>query len=135
MSTCPPPGFRARLYSFNHPGKKIKANRGQNQGRASGINTLSSKVYTRGVFHAQKIYTWTHKTAKVGNVTGVVPLQTKTQASTTTCSIDALARPAPGAMKAETERLFQPSWGTNAPFDVSNRCGTRQATFRGLTTT
>ena len=81
-SICPSPGFRARMYNFNHPNrKKIKANRGQNQGRASGINTLSSShVFNRSRFHAPKLYTWTHKTAKVGNVTGVVPLQLKSRA-------------------------------------------------------
>lgn len=75
----PAAGFRARLYSYNHPNKKIQANRGQNKGRASGINTLSSKVFTRGAFHAQKNYTWTHKTAKVGDVKGILPLQSRTQ--------------------------------------------------------
>ena len=72
----PPTGFRTRLYAFNHPGKKVGTSRGQNKGRASGINTLSSKVYTRGVFHSTKIYTWTHKPPKVGIVTGVVPVKT-----------------------------------------------------------
>ena len=75
----PGPGFRTRLYAFNHPNKKVQANRGQNKGRASGINTLASGVFTRGAFHAQKIYKWTHKTAKVGDVTGVLPLQSRTQ--------------------------------------------------------
>ncbi len=76
----PGPGFRARLYSYNHPNRKIQANRGQNKGRASGINTLSSHVYSRGKFHAQKTYTWTHDAAKVGDVTGgVLPLQSRTQ--------------------------------------------------------
>jgi hypothetical protein len=70
----PTVGFRARLYSFNHPNKKIAANRGQNEGRASGINTLSSKVFTRDLFHAPKTYVIKHKTAKVGNVSGVVPI-------------------------------------------------------------
>ena len=60
----PGPGFRTRLYAFNHPNRKIQANRGQNKGRASGINTLSSKVFTRGAFHAQRTYTWTHKTGE-----------------------------------------------------------------------
>jgi hypothetical protein len=71
----PTPAFRARLYAYNHPNRKLKVNRGQNTGRASGINTLSSKVFTRSQFHAQKVYNWTHKTAKVGNVSGVLPLQ------------------------------------------------------------
>ena len=75
----PPVGFRTRLYSFNHPNRKIQANRGQNQGRASGINTLSSKVYSRDVFHPTKIYTFTHKTAKIGNTTGVLPLQARVE--------------------------------------------------------
>jgi hypothetical protein len=73
----PTPGFRARMYLYNHPHAKIKANRGQNQGRASGINTLSNHVFSRGTFHAQKTYTWTHKTAKIGNVSGVIPIQLK----------------------------------------------------------
>ena len=73
----PPTGFRARLYAFNHPGKKVGISRGQNQGRASGINTLASGVFSRGVFHAKKIYTFTHKAPKVGNVTGVVPIQAR----------------------------------------------------------
>jgi hypothetical protein len=76
----PTPGFRARMYLFNHPNKKIKANRGQNTGRASGINTLSAHVFSRSRFHAQKNYAWTHKTAKVGNVSGVVPLQLRKEA-------------------------------------------------------
>ncbi len=75
----PAPGFRARLYSFNHPNKKIRANNGQNTGRASGINTLGSHVFSRGRFHASQAYTWTHHTAKVGTVTGVVPIQLKKQ--------------------------------------------------------
>jgi FG-GAP repeat len=76
----PAPGFRTRLYAFNHPNRKIKTNRGQNQGRASGINTLSSHVFSRGAFHAQKNYAWTHKAAKVGDVTGgVIPIQSRRQ--------------------------------------------------------
>jgi hypothetical protein len=75
----PPTGFRARLYSANHPGKKVGTNRGQNTGRASGINTLSSTVYNRGVFHPQRIFTIKHKTAKIGIVSGVVPIQDKVQ--------------------------------------------------------
>jgi hypothetical protein len=73
----PTPGFRTRLYLFNHPNRKLKANRGQNTGRASGINTLSSHVYSRSLFHAQKTYTWTRKTATIGNTSGVLPIQSK----------------------------------------------------------
>ena len=75
----PPPGFRARLYSFNHPNRKIQVNRGQTTGRASGIHTLSSKVFTRGVFHPTKIYTINHKTAKIGDTTGVLPLKARVE--------------------------------------------------------
>jgi hypothetical protein len=75
----PTVGFRTRMYAYNHPNKKIAANRGQNKGRASGINTLSSRVFDRGTFHATKTYAWTHKTAKVGNVSGVVPISQKTE--------------------------------------------------------
>ncbi len=60
----PPQGFRQRIYSFNHPGKKVGpflTSRGQNKGRASGINTLSSKVFNRSRFHATKNYNYTHK--------------------------------------------------------------------------
>jgi hypothetical protein len=72
-------GFRARIYAFNHPRAKIKANNGQNQGQASGINTLSNHVFNRSVFHAQKVFSWEHKTAKIGIVSGVVPTQSKRQ--------------------------------------------------------
>jgi hypothetical protein len=75
----PPTGFRARLYAFNHPGKKVGTNRGQNTGRASGINTLSSKVFNRSVFHPQRVVTIKHKTAKIGIVSGVVPIQEKVE--------------------------------------------------------
>jgi hypothetical protein len=75
----PPAGFRARLFSANHPGKKVGTSRGQNQGRASGINTLASGVFSRGVFHPQRIVTIKHKTAKIGIVSGVVPIQEKTE--------------------------------------------------------
>jgi FG-GAP repeat len=77
-----PQGFRQRIYSFNHPGKTsgpYLINRGQNKGRASGINTLSSKVYNRSRFHAQKDYAWTHKAPKVGILKGVVPIQSARQ--------------------------------------------------------
>ena len=63
----PPPGFRARLYSFNHPGKKIRGQPRPEQGPGQRHqHPLAARVFTRGVFHAQKIYTYTHKTAKVG---------------------------------------------------------------------
>jgi hypothetical protein len=71
----PTPGFRARLFLANHPNRKIKLNRGQNTGRASGINTLSSHVFNRSLFHAQKTYSYVHKTATIGNTSGVIPLQ------------------------------------------------------------
>ena len=74
----PPQGFRQRIYSFNHPGKTsgpFLTNRGQNRGRASGINTLSSKVYDRSRFHAQRNYNYTHKGPKVGLLKGVLPIQ------------------------------------------------------------
>ncbi len=73
-------GFRARIYAFNHPRAKIKANNGQNRDSvASGINTLSSRVFDRSVFHAQKVFSWEHKTSKIGIVSGVVPTQSKRQ--------------------------------------------------------
>jgi hypothetical protein len=78
----PPQGFRQRIYTFNHPGKNVGPfliSRGQNNGEASGINTLSSRVFNRSRFHAQRNYTWTHKPPKVGLIRGVVPIQLKTQ--------------------------------------------------------
>jgi len=78
----PPQGFRQRIYSFNHPGKHVGSyliDRGQNKGRAGGINQLSSTVYDRSRFHAQKTYNWTHKAPKSGIVSGVIPVQTKRQ--------------------------------------------------------
>jgi hypothetical protein len=75
----PSPGFRARLYLYNHPHATIKANRGQNTSFADGINTLSSRVYNRSRFHAQKLYTWTHGRHKIGIVSGVVPTQLNTE--------------------------------------------------------
>jgi hypothetical protein len=75
----PPTGFRARLYAFDHPGKKVGTSRGQNQGRASGINTLASGVFSRGVFHPQRIFTIKHKTAKIGIVSGVVPIKERVE--------------------------------------------------------
>ena len=74
----PPDGFRQRIYSFNHPGKRVGptlVSRGQNKGRASGINTLSSKVFNRSRFHAQKTYGWTPKAPKLGIVSGIIPVQ------------------------------------------------------------
>jgi hypothetical protein len=92
----PPQGFRQRIYSYNHPGKTVGpflTNRGQNEGRASGINilsseifgwndgrasginTLSSKVFNRSRFHAQRNYNYTHKGAKLGLIKGVIPTQ------------------------------------------------------------
>jgi hypothetical protein len=75
----PAAGFRTRIYAFNHPRAKIKQNNGQNKGRASGINTLSSHVFDRGQFHAQKTYSWVHHTSTIGIVSGVVPVQSKRQ--------------------------------------------------------
>ena len=76
----PGPGFRARLYEANHPNAKIQASRGQRLAKGRGTrSTLSAKVFDRGRFHAQKVYTFTHKTAKIGNVTGVLPLQARTE--------------------------------------------------------
>ncbi len=49
--------------------------RGQNKGRASGINTLSSHVFNRSRFHPQKVYAWTHKAPKAGIVNGIIPIQ------------------------------------------------------------
>ncbi len=77
----PPQGFRQRIYTFNHPGKTVGpflTSRGQNKGRASGINTLSSKVFNRSRFHATKNYNFTHKPPKVGLLRGVIPVQAKT---------------------------------------------------------
>ncbi len=80
----PPPGFRQRIYSFNHPGKTLRGapgptNRGQNKGRALGVFTLSSTVFNRSRFHAQKTYTWTHKPPKLGVLNRVIPTQTRVQ--------------------------------------------------------
>ncbi len=77
----PPQGFRQRIYSYNHPGKTLGSlNRGQTHTRATGVYTLPSRVFNRSRFHAQKVYTWTHKPPKSGGVlTGVIPTQVKTQ--------------------------------------------------------
>jgi len=79
----PTPGFRARIYLFNHPGAKINANRGQTSGQSGtfgggksrAVETLSNHVFNRSRFHAQKTYTWTHPKNKVGIISGVVPTQ------------------------------------------------------------
>ena len=34
-------------------------------------------MFDRSLFHAQKTYSWEHKTAKIGIVSGVVPTQSK----------------------------------------------------------
>jgi hypothetical protein len=76
----PGPGFRARIYLYNHPYRKIKANRGQNEGWDSdGINTLGPHVFNRSSFHAQKLYTWTHNNHKLGAISGIVPTRFNTQ--------------------------------------------------------
>jgi hypothetical protein len=68
------------LYEANHPNAKIQASRGQKLTKGRGtVSTLSSKIFNRGAFHPQRTYTWTHKTGKVGDVTGVLPLQSRTQ--------------------------------------------------------
>jgi hypothetical protein len=74
----PPQGFRQRIYAFNHPGKTVGPfliNRGQNNGRATGINTLSHTVYNRSRFRPQRNYNFTHKGPKVGLIKGVIPTQ------------------------------------------------------------
>jgi hypothetical protein len=48
---------------------------GWNDGRASGINTLSRRVFNRSRFHAQRNYDYTHKGAKLGLIKGVIPTQ------------------------------------------------------------
>jgi len=76
------PGFRDRNYSFNHPGKHLNVDfqsRGQPIGRVGGFNQLRKSVFTRGRFHPQKLYTWKHKPAKYGSLTGVVPVQDSVQ--------------------------------------------------------
>jgi hypothetical protein len=76
----PPQGFRQRIYSFNHPGKvsgPYLTNRGQNTGRASGVSTLSAKVYDRSRFHPQKNYSWTVKFPRSAVVNGIIPTQSK----------------------------------------------------------
>ncbi len=76
------PGFRDRSYAFNHPGKHLNVDfqsRGQPKGRIGGFNQLSSKVFDRGKFHPQKLYTWTHNPPKYGALSGVVPVQTRVQ--------------------------------------------------------
>jgi len=77
----PSPGFAQRNYSYYHPGKNLGpryTSRGQNKGSADGIHTLSSKVFDRSHFHAQKVYIWTHKAPKAKILKGVVPVQSKT---------------------------------------------------------
>jgi hypothetical protein len=75
----PTPGFRARIYLFNHPHGVINFDRGQNTGEADGINTLSRRVYDRSRFHAQQLFTWTHGRHKLGIISGVVPTRFNTQ--------------------------------------------------------
>ncbi len=78
----PPPGFRQRMYMFNHPGKhlpNIQYNRGQPRGRIGGFNQLPSHVFDRSRFHPQRYYTWTHRSHNTGFLTGIVPIQTRTQ--------------------------------------------------------
>jgi len=78
----PPPGFRDRNYIFNHPGKHLTVNfvsRGQPIGRIGGFNQLHSRVFDRGRFHPQKLYTWQHKPPKYGALSGVVPIQDRIQ--------------------------------------------------------
>jgi hypothetical protein len=78
----PPNGFRQRIYAFNHPGKLVGPNllnRGQSRSRASGIHTLSYKVFDRARFHPQRNYKWTHTPPKAAIVNGVIPIQAKRQ--------------------------------------------------------
>jgi hypothetical protein len=78
----PPDGFRQRIYTFNHPGKKVGPaflNRGQSRFIAEGIHTLSYKVFDRGRFHPQRNFAWTHKPPRAALVNGVIPVQTKRQ--------------------------------------------------------
>jgi FG-GAP repeat len=81
----PAPGFAQRNYSYYHPGKTLGPqyiSRGQNtrpDGGTRGITTLSSRVFDRSRFHAQKTYTYTHKAPKAKLLKGVVPVQSRTE--------------------------------------------------------
>jgi hypothetical protein len=81
----PAPGFAQRNYSYYHPGKTLGpryTSRGQDtrpDGGTRGIDTLSSRVFDRSQFHAQKVYSWTHKAPKAKLLKGVVPVQSKTE--------------------------------------------------------
>jgi hypothetical protein len=80
----PPPGFRQRIYSYNHPGKHLPfgiTNRGQptHLGNVDEFQTLTNHVFDRGRFHPQRIYKWAHHVNKFGVLNLVVPVQTKHQ--------------------------------------------------------
>jgi hypothetical protein len=77
----PGPGFRTRLYEFNHPNKKVQAQRGQKLLKGRGtVSTLGPSVFDRGAFHPQRVYVINHKAKKVGDVTGgVLPIQSRTE--------------------------------------------------------
>ena len=88
----PPPGFRARLYSFNHPGKKVEDQPRPETGRASGINTLSSQVFNRSLFHAQEDLHLHPQDRQDRHRDGRLAAPGEGRdASTTTCFIDDLA--------------------------------------------
>jgi len=75
----PPQGFAQRNYSYSHPGKKLGprfAGRGQSTRVVPhGVDTLNHTVFDRSTFHAQKVYSWTHKAPKAAVLKGVVPVQ------------------------------------------------------------
>ena len=74
-----PDGFKQRFYAYYHPGSSI-VNRGQNRSRnnngGSGRWTLGRKVFTRGRFHQDSSYQWTHTVNEGTHTTRrVVPVQ------------------------------------------------------------
>jgi hypothetical protein len=75
-----PAGFRQRNYAYKHPGKHIGNSRGQTSPTAHVTNTLSSHVFDRSRFHAQKIYVWKPKVPKTKSkiLNTIVPAQSTT---------------------------------------------------------
>lgn len=75
----PAQGFAQRNYTYSHPGKKLGpryTSRGQSTRTSShGFDSLTAHVFDRSQFHAQKVYSYTHKAPKAVVLKGVVPAQ------------------------------------------------------------
>ena len=86
-----PDGFKQRFYAYYHPGSSI-VNRGQNRSRnnngGSGRWTLGRKVFTRGRFHQDSSYQWTHTVNEGTHTTRrVVPVQLHIQRYTSNAKL------------------------------------------------